>query len=167
MKFFFFFFVKLKRLTKIEGKESTSATVQRLVSVLEKQAEDLKLKRWMDIQVEDISDCLTQIQKFSKSAFTKVKSLTEIEDDLVVVSSEMSAIIASLQSKQISSHQDPFALLDDILTTDSDKRSFVHGGGISALLQLLGSNEPRVVQKALEILQIATYFGLYYFLLEK
>jgi len=150
---------ELKRLTKIEGKESTSATVQNMLEALETTQEELKLKRWMDIQVEDISDCLSQIQKFSKTAFSKtVKSLTEIEDDLVVVSNEMSAIIGALQSKQASTQTESFALLDDILTTDSEKRSFVHGGGVSALLQLLGSADEKIVQKSLEILQIATYF---------
>ena len=131
-----------------------------MLEALEKAQEELKLKRWMDIQVEDISECLTQIQKFSKTSFQKaVKSLTEIEDDLVVVSNELSAVIAGLQSKQLATQTDTFALLDDILTTDSDKRSFIHGGGISALLQLLGSDDEKVVQKSLEILQLATYFG--------
>ena len=146
----------------MEGKESTSRTVNNMLVALEKTADELKLKRWMDIQVEDISYCLTQIQKFTKSlSSVTVKSLAEIEDDLVVVSSEMSSIISNLQSKQISSQQDSFTMLDDRLSTDSEKRSFTHGGGISALLQLLTSSDEAVVEKSLEILQMATYFGLY------
>ena len=166
--FFFFFFIsfflKLKRVARLEGKESTSRTVNNMLVALEKTADELKLKRWMDIQVEDISYCLSQIRKFSKSlSSVNVKSMAEIEDDLVVVSSEMSSIISNLQSKQASIQQDSFILLDDRLTTDSEKRSFTHGGGISALLQLLTSSDEDIVEKALEILQMATYFGLFFY----
>jgi hypothetical protein len=151
---------ELRRLTRSEGKETTSATVQTLLEVLERRADELKLKRSADIQVEDISDCLTQIRQ--SPSFTdlasEVKSITDIEDDLVVVSGEMSSLITSLQSKQLAVQADALGMLDDRLVTDAEKRSFAHGGGIAALLQMLTSEDSDVVHKSLEVLHRATYF---------
>jgi hypothetical protein len=48
---------------------------------------------------------------------------------------------------------------------DAQKRSFAHGGGILALLQLLTSSNESLVLKAMEQLQNATYFGLSIFFL--
>jgi hypothetical protein len=42
---------------------------------------------------------------------------------------------------------------------DSEKRSFVHGGGVRALLQLLAGNES-LHMKVLEQLEQATFFGM-------
>ena len=115
-----FLSTELRRLTRIQGKKTTSETVQNLLEVLERRAEELKLKRSADIQGEEISECLNQIREVTPPAeptTSEIKSITEIEDDLVVVSSEMSSIITNLKSKQSNAQSDSLTMLDDRLVT--------------------------------------------------
>ena len=160
---------KLKRREKsdkTQGNAASIKTVENMLETLERTADQLRLKRWNEIQVEDISKCLSKIQNYSQKSpmpatmvhsnsvpiftpFTThanappsvltspyasssnlsslpaasnsstpfVKSIAEIEDDLVIVSSELTSIISSLNSKQFNAQRDALLFLEERLNT--------------------------------------------------
>jgi hypothetical protein len=106
-------------LIKLHGAQSTTAkTVRNMLEMLERTADELKIKRWNDIKVTDVELCLRKIQKFSPEDLSnsqRIKSLDEIEDDMVVVSGQLTTIISGLTSKQVSQQREALCLLQPCL----------------------------------------------------
>jgi hypothetical protein len=92
-----------------------------MLATLEQAAIRLQLKAWVDISPEEIAKCKTIVETFS----TKHNSVppspekpgkSENEEEVIVVSGELTSVISGLNSKQINMQRESLLLLADGLS---------------------------------------------------
>jgi hypothetical protein len=113
---------EVKRLTRQHGPESTTCkTVENMLDILEQAAIRLQLKAWMDISSDEINKCQSIVETYA----AKQKSVPpspekpgklETEDEVIVVSGELTSVISGLTSKQPTMQRESLLLLADGLT---------------------------------------------------